>query len=52
MKISALTTSQIITSRFYLIDISHIDKICDLVCKIKNEFLCKRIGCEAQEGVE
>ena len=35
----------------YLIDITHNDKICDQVGQ-KFKFLCKLIGCEAQEGAE
>ena len=35
----------------YLIDITNIDKICDKVGQ-KFNFLCKLIGCEAQEGAE
>ena len=39
------------TSWFYLIYITHIDKICDQVGQ-KIKFLCKPIGFEAQEGAE
>ena len=35
----------------YFIDITNIDKICDQVGQ-KFKFLCKLIGCEAQEGAE
>ena len=45
-----LTTSQIYLM-IYLIDITKIDKICDSVGE-KFKFLCRLIGCEAQEGVE
>ena len=46
----ALTTSRIYLI-IYLIDITHIDKICDLVGQ-KFKFLCKLIGCEEQEVAE
>ena len=35
----------------YLKDISNIDKICDYVGE-KFKFLCKLIGCIAQDGAE
>ena len=47
LKIVAFTTSRIYLM-IYLIDITHIDKICDLVDQ-KFKFLCKLIGCEAQD---
>ena len=40
-----------ILGAFIVIDITHIDKICDYVGQ-KFKFLCKLIGCEAQEGAE
>ena len=46
----ALTTSRIYLMT-YLIDITSFDKICDEVGQ-KLKFLCKLIGCEAQEGAE
>ena len=34
----------------FLIDTTKNDKICDLIGQLR--FLCKLIGCEAQEGAE
>ena len=39
------------TSWFYLIDITHIDRICDKAGQ-QFKYLCNLIGCEAQEGAE
>ena len=50
LEMVALTISRIYL-RIYLIDITNIDKICDKVGQ-KFNFLCKLIGCEAQEGAE
>ena len=50
LKMVALTTTRYLLM-IYLIDISNIDKICDKVGQ-KFKFLCKMIGCEAQEGAE
>ena len=36
---------------YIYIYITHIEKICDLVGQ-KFKFLCKRIGCRAQEGAQ
>ena len=35
----------------YVIDITNIDNMCDYFGQ-KIKFLCKLIGCEAQEGAE
>ena len=50
LEMVTLTTSPI-NLMIYLIDITNIDKICDLDGQ-KFQFLCKLIGCEAQEGAE
>ena len=50
LEVVPLTTSRIYLM-IYLIDITNIDKICDKVGQ-KFKFLCKLIGCEAQEGAE
>ena len=50
LEMVTLTTSRI-NLMIYLIDATNIDKICDLVGQ-KFKFLCKLIGCEAQEGAE
>ena len=50
LEMVVLTTSWIYLM-LYLIDITNIEKICDLVGH-KFKFLCKLIGCEAQEGAE
>ena len=50
LEMIVLTTSWIYVM-IYLIDITNIEKICDKVGQ-KIKFLCKLIGCEAQEGAE
>ena len=50
LEMVSLTTSWIYLM-IYLIYITNIDKICDLVGKTF-KFLCKLICCEAQEGAE
>ena len=46
LELVTLTTSQIYLM-IYIIDITNIDKICDLVGH-KFKYLCKLIGCKAQ----
>ena len=48
LELVALATSRIYLT-LYLIYLTNIDKY---VIKIKFKFLCKLIGCEAQEGAE
>ena len=50
LKMVALTTSRIYLM-IYLIDITHIDKICDKVGQTF-KFQCKPICCEAHEGTD
>ena len=50
LKMFALATSRTYLM-IYLIDNTHLDKICDKVGQ-KFEFLSKLIGCEAYEGAE
>ena len=38
------------TSRIYLIDVTHIDNICEQAGQKKKKSVCKLISCEAQEG--
>ena len=50
LEMVALTTSRIYLM-IYLIDITNIEKNCDLVGQ-KFKFLCKLTGIETQEGAE